>query len=180
MNQNGYCQIRKVTVLYVYQNGHAASNLDVLKDINEIRRINANRVLRERFGGVVKAMADHLDIAPGFVSRVLNSQSANAKNIGDSLARRIESIGEHELNWLDHDHDRPADALPIGAMPEGLAADSAAGELIARYAASPPDVQALIRLALNDPQVPIDHRVRPSLQVMLEMVRTQIRLHLPT
>lgn len=106
MNQNGYLSTHKETVLCIYQNSYSAWNAEVLKDINEIRRENAMAVLRNKFNGTIKVLADALEVAPGFVSRVLNGTGAGSRNIGDSLARRIEQVSGCDPNWLDHDHSR--------------------------------------------------------------------------
>ena len=50
--------------------------------------------------------------------------------------------------------------------------------LALRIEQSPPDVQALIRLALDDPDSPLPDSVRPSIKAMIEMVRLQIRQNL--
>lgn len=97
------------TVPHLYQSAIGCRNARVLPDINEIRRKNAERLLASNFNGNRVAMADALETQPSFLGRLLNANAAQRRNIGDSLARRIEQLCRREPNWLDHDHDRAPD-----------------------------------------------------------------------
>lgn len=50
--------------------------------------------------------------------------------------------------------------------------------LIARFEKSDPATQALIRIALDDPDAPLPKSIRPSLKSMIDMVRAAVRPHL--
>ena len=135
----------------------------MLRDINSIRRINAARIVEEIFGGDLKKAADRLDTQPSFVGRITREEAAGKRGIGDKLARKLEKIAKKPANWLDQDHERMSPELEA---------------LTERYRKSTPDVQALIRLALDDPNMPLPKEIRPSLRTMLEGVRMAIAAQL--
>lgn len=153
----------EVSILCIYQNGSSSLNTEMFKDINHVRRDNAHSILNEQFSGTLRSLADALDVAPGFVSRFLSNNPASSRNIGDSLARRIEQVANKPTNWLDHDHEMLDETMVMLAQ---------------RYRAAPPDVQAMIRLALDDPSAPISEMVRPTVRAMIQMVRLQIAQNL--
>ncbi|QFT55603.1 hypothetical protein FIU95_13695 [Microbulbifer sp. THAF38] len=69
-------------------------------DIRTIRRENARRIARE-MGGVA-ALARALETPNSGVSQVIGKNPR--RNIGDSMARRIESAGGYHYGWLDAYH----------------------------------------------------------------------------
>lgn len=73
----------------------------VVKDISEIRRINALSLLATKWGGKKSAMAAALEVQPGYVTRILVPGSAGEREIGDEMARRIEQAAGVTENWLD-------------------------------------------------------------------------------
>lgn len=81
-----------------------------MKDIGEIRRINALSLIASHFGKKKSKLAAALGIQPSYVSRMLLSGSSGARGIGDDMARRIEEAAGVPKNWLDqaHDHLGPA------------------------------------------------------------------------
>ena len=134
----------------------------MLKDINEIRRVNAAKIVDERFGGDFHPLAEQLGTQPSFIGRLVRANASGKRNIGDGLARRLEQIGEKPPNWLDHDHERLSDEM---------------GALLERYQRSDPDTQAMILLALDDPSAPIPDSMRPSLKLMIQAVRMTVAQH---
>ena len=128
-----------------------------------IRRSNAQFIATTKFKGEKKAFADVLEVSDAFVGRMLNQNASQPKPIGDALARKIEIVTGFPINWLDHDHSR---------MPAEFEA------LARRYSESAPETQALIRLALEDPEAPIPEGARDSLRGMLNLVRQHIQTQL--
>lgn len=129
--------------------------------LSPIRRENFKKLFDERWKKQEEA-AEALGIQPAYVSFLLTGR----KDMGEKLARRMEKAAGLAPGYFDRD-------------PSGLASDPMQ-LLMERFRASPPDVQALIQLALDDPNAPISDLVKPSLKVMLDMVRSQIKPHLPT
>ncbi|MGB1560784.1 MAG: hypothetical protein ACPHN2_04720 [Sinimarinibacterium flocculans] len=131
----------------------------MLRDINDVRRTNANWICANKFGGDRKQMADALDVSGAYLGRILNEGVSQPRNIGDDVARKIEEVGGMPTNWLDHDYER----LPPGLEP-----------LLERYKRSDPETQAMIRLALDDPDAPLPAAMRESLKTMIQAVRMAI------
>ena len=80
-----------------------------MRGINDIRQDNLRRIIRDVFGGNQSRLADRIakeqpTFQPSFVSRLLSTNPNTRKNIGDSLARRIERIAEKPENWMDQPH----------------------------------------------------------------------------
>ena len=134
----------------------------MLRDINEIRRINALYILQKRFEANKKIMADAMGVSDAYLGRILSIDVAQPRNIGDEVARKIEVVAQMPPNWLDHDHDR-------------LSAEMEA--LIERYRRSDAETQAMIQLALDDPAAPIPESMRPSLKLMIQAVRMTVAQH---
>lgn len=81
-------------------------------DIREIRRTNLRKLIAELAGGSVGRFADDM----GFESHTILSQVTGPKhsrNVGHSLARRIEKGARLEQGWMDVDHSKPADTAPV-------------------------------------------------------------------
>ncbi len=72
--------------------------------INEIRLENLKRILREECNGVQKRMADRLDMKPTYLSRIIKTDSAQKRNIGDELARTVEKVFNKSHGWMDTTH----------------------------------------------------------------------------
>lgn len=66
-------------------------------DITTRRRAQLARLRDERYGGVIARMAEALDKAPGYLSRVL----AGEKGIAEKLCREIEAKLKLPMGWMD-------------------------------------------------------------------------------
>lgn len=76
-----------------------------MKDIGEIRRMNALSLIGSNFNGKKSRLAEALGIQPSYVSRMLVSGSKGERGVGDEMARRIEEVAGKPRNWLDQDHE---------------------------------------------------------------------------
>ncbi|WNZ54810.1 hypothetical protein QT397_18265 [Microbulbifer sp. MKSA007] len=70
-------------------------------DIKTIRRENARRIAKE-VGGAAE-LARKLDMPNSGISQIIGKNPR--RNIGDSIARRIEDAGGYRHGWLDSYHD---------------------------------------------------------------------------
>lgn len=129
----------------------------------QIRRINLARFIAERYEGNKGRFADAVGSKRTQVYRYF-AKSVKGQEPGEDFANRVATAHQLPRGYFDRDP---------GAIPDF------SKQLEERFRNSPPDVQALIQLALDDPGTPIDEQVRPSLRVMIELVRSQIRNHLP-
>ncbi|MFQ5509522.1 MAG: hypothetical protein ACE5FN_09335 [Leptospirillia bacterium] len=66
-------------------------------DIREIRRLNARRLIKE--AGGQKALADRAGVSAAYISQVLSARVN--RNIGHSLARRLERGMGKQYGWMD-------------------------------------------------------------------------------
>ncbi|WP_444886728.1 hypothetical protein [Microbulbifer sp. JMSA008] len=69
-------------------------------DIKTIRRENARRIAKE-VGGPAE-LARKLDMPNSGISQIIGKNPR--RNIGDSIARRIEDAGGYQHGWLDTHH----------------------------------------------------------------------------
>lgn len=129
----------------------------------QIRRTNLARFIAEKYDGNKGKFADAVGTKRAQVYRYF-AKSVKGQEPGEDFADRVAKA--HHLPRGYFDRDPPSVSDP-------------SQQLLERFRNSPPDVQALIQLALDDPGAPIDEQVRPSLRVMIELVRGQIRTHLP-
>lgn len=74
-------------------------------DIKTIRRENARRVAQEMGGAA--ALARALDMPNSGVSQIIGKNPR--RNIGDTMARRIEDAGGYHHGWLDAYHGEEQD-----------------------------------------------------------------------
>jgi hypothetical protein len=75
-----------------------------VKNTNDIRRENAMRLFESAFESDANRMAEKLEVSVPFVRRILKANAAQPRNIGNSLARKIEQAAKVPPNWLDQDH----------------------------------------------------------------------------
>lgn len=66
-------------------------------DIHEVRRENLARLIRARFDGKQRRLADAIDRQPDYISRVLN----RSKNVGEAFARHVEKSLNLKPGTLD-------------------------------------------------------------------------------
>lgn len=90
---------------------HAKPWLNAGVDIREIRQKNLGLLLKEF--DTAAALAKAADTDPAYISQIRSKKTK--REIGDSLARRLEKAGKKERGWLDHSHD--ATPLPKQQKP---------------------------------------------------------------
>lgn len=77
-------------------------------DIYEIRRENLRAIVKSRFNGKITGLAEAVDRAHSYMSRCLTKNETHRKNIGEELARDIETRLKIPPLTLDalgtHDH----------------------------------------------------------------------------
>jgi hypothetical protein len=74
-----------------------------MKSTPEIRRYNLSILIDEAGGRTAftnKTKAIELKIEYGYIGQLVN----NSRGIGNSVARKLELIGNKPINWLDHPH----------------------------------------------------------------------------
>lgn len=81
-----------------------------MDSISETRRGNLIYLREHRFDGSQADFAAAIDRQPNVISRSINRESSDFRNVGNKLARHIEDkLGLHE-NWMDQPHSgAPAD-----------------------------------------------------------------------
>ena len=80
-----------------------------MPSIHEIRRDNLRRLIADRFDGRQAEFARAVGVRqPSYVSRLLSDLPSARRNLGDDLARRIESACDLPTYWLDEAQSRPA------------------------------------------------------------------------
>jgi hypothetical protein len=99
------------TCLVDYQKGIVRDNAK-MKSISEIRRDNLIDICQSFFDGNQEKLANALGRDKNVISRVLNPQHSQPREIGNSLARGIESTLKIEPNWLDNTHDNKSETRP--------------------------------------------------------------------
>lgn len=71
-------------------------------DITKLRLLNMESIIENKFDGSIAKFADEVGIARSEVSQIKNE--ANQRNIGPSLARRIEVSSGLDKGWMDTEH----------------------------------------------------------------------------
>jgi transcriptional regulator with XRE-family HTH domain len=92
-------------------------SFNFMKSIYDVRRENLRTIIRKDFDGRQIRLATALDVQPNLVSRWLSStDSTSGKNIGESVARKIEVVARRTPFWLDQDHEMAiaADEVLLG------------------------------------------------------------------
>jgi len=86
-------------------------------NIYEIRRVNLQTALNEKFSGKPRLLADAMDKNGSQISRYLKPRGGTPENMGDSVARQIENAAGYSEGWLDRVHETglniDRDNLPI-------------------------------------------------------------------
>lgn len=70
-------------------------------DIKDIRRFRLRKLVLTRFGGKQSAFADAIGRSASYVARLFSDNPTHSRNIGESLAREIETICEVPPGFLD-------------------------------------------------------------------------------
>lgn len=88
-------------------------------DITAIRRSNLVALIDQE--GTVRKLADKVGTAPNYLSEIKNLE----RNMGNRLARKIESMMALPEGWMDAAHDAEAvAAAPADGKPQYIIADS--------------------------------------------------------
>lgn len=75
-------------------------------DVKEIRRRNLEVLVRE--AGTAAALAAKAETSPAYLSQISTGspgKSGKARNVGDDLARKLESAMGKPRGWMDYRHD---------------------------------------------------------------------------
>lgn len=75
-------------------------------NVYEIRQRRLSQLLHEMYDNKKSALAKRLDIQASYLSRFSAKRKENRRNIGDKLARRIESVSGKTIGWMDRDVDQ--------------------------------------------------------------------------
>jgi SOS-response transcriptional repressor LexA len=75
-----------------------------MKGVYDVRRENLRALIAEKFSARQVEFAEHMEYEPSFVSRLLSERKGSKQNIGNKLARDIETRVGLETNWLDVPH----------------------------------------------------------------------------
>ena len=76
-----------------------------MKPISEVRRENLVEIIKSKFDNNQEKLAAFLGKAPNTISRCVNVNSSQPRNIGNGLAREIEAKLNLERNWMDTQHE---------------------------------------------------------------------------
>lgn len=83
----------------------ANSELTIGVDIKQIRRANMLALIGTKKGAKA-AFASKVGTDPAYISQILSEKTK--ADIGDKLARAIESTHELPYGWMDHEHQKDA------------------------------------------------------------------------
>lgn len=91
-----------------------------MKDVHAIRRTNIHELVMQKFAGNKSAFSRAAQVHSNHVNLLLSKNEAHRRNLGEELARRIESaLGLPDL-WLDRDHSgEDVPTAVIGSLPIG-------------------------------------------------------------
>lgn len=98
--------LNQMQALRSFQFLSASLPIGAMKTIAEIRLGNL-AILVEEFGSQ-DALAEKVATSPVYISQLLNqtpdSKTGKPRQVGDPLARRLESNCSKEIGWMDHEH----------------------------------------------------------------------------
>lgn len=92
-------------------------------DITDTRRSQLRKLIDERFHGRIARLAEAIERAPGYISRVLSGD----KGIGEVLCRDVEDRLGLPSGWLDDHQDVAPNQIDSEALYECTVAVDAAG-----------------------------------------------------
>lgn len=73
-----------------------------MSTIGKTRKQNLRRLIDERYEGVVQRLATDLEVPHNSLWRLLsNKDSANARSMGEKMARKIERACGLHVGWMD-------------------------------------------------------------------------------
>lgn len=80
-----------------------------MRTVTETRRANLDVLLREHFAGSRAQMSIRLGISRSQISQLFSKY----RNVGDAIARRLETVCGLPLGWMDVDHAQDADEAEV-------------------------------------------------------------------
>lgn len=80
--------------------GAMAKNGETLRDVFRVRRENFKALVKKLRS--TTAMANKLDSTPGYISQLISPK--NPRNIGENVARKIETAMKLPRGWMDAEH----------------------------------------------------------------------------
>ncbi len=88
--------------MYIYQFSNYCSNVDMKFTIADIRKNNLEKLIKE--SGLNKGkFAEKIDTSPAYISQILSEKTQ--RDMGNDLARKIESLLAKDHGWMDVLHD---------------------------------------------------------------------------
>ncbi len=119
------------------------------KSITQVRRDNLERLINERFGGRKKDFADAMNYSqPGLVSRYLSTKPGTKKNIGSTVARKIELVCKLPENWMDSPHPGTGVMEPAAAYDLNDPTPQLTRELLVRWERMPTAFREYILMSM--------------------------------
>lgn len=83
-------------------------------DIHTRRRLRLEQLIESRFSGSKAEFSKQSGVSPDYLSRILNTSSAQHKRVGENLARTIESQLHLAPGWLDgEEKSKVVDSLAL-------------------------------------------------------------------
>lgn len=79
-------------------------------ELYEQRRVNLRKLIDDQYGGVIKALCTDVGVSHNVIWRLV-ADSKHSRNIGEDLARRIESATGVPSGFLDLNPDAQSDAV---------------------------------------------------------------------
>lgn len=91
--------------MYIYQFANYCSNVVMKFTIADIRKNNLEKLIKE--SGLNKGkFAEKIDTSPAYISQILSEKTQ--RDMGNDLARKIESLLAKDHGWMDVLHDSPS------------------------------------------------------------------------
>lgn len=110
---SGHYQVKVISLM-------VNKRLNTVMDLKETRRARLRQVIDKQFGGVDAALAGKISRQASYISRIFSENPAHRRNIGEALARQIETECGLEPGFLDRpfeEHETPAEPLPFVPKP---------------------------------------------------------------
>lgn len=87
----------------IYQNAKFVFNSRMALTNNEIRKLNLLILIAE-IGGKKSELAAMAETDPAYISQILSTTAKKPRNIGDELARKLETACNKPRGWMDTFH----------------------------------------------------------------------------
>lgn len=80
-----------------------------MRTVTETRRANLDLLLRDHFADSRAQMSIRLDMSRSQISQLFSKH----RNVGDAIARRLETVCGLPVGWMDVDHAYDADETEV-------------------------------------------------------------------